>query len=132
MSESLEIGSCVKTVLGETAEVIKYLTEGKYSNIYIVDYKKQEKVLIWYKKEYLESKPEPEAFYQDINQNLDPERPAYASGHPLDITEYKKGETFGFIMNHRPDDHDELIKEMPYNCKAPEPAQTDDHDREDR
>ena len=109
MSELLKNGFWVKTISGETATVEKFLAEEDQYNSYIVDYKKQEKVLAWFKKEYLEVAPE--TLYENLKQDLDRKSSDSKALRLLDITEYKDG-SFGCITDHRPEDYDDLIKEM--------------------
>lgn len=67
MSELLENGFCVKTFLGGTVKVEKFLAEGGQGEVYLVDYNGQKKALKWYKKSSFGEKPT--AFYENIKQN---------------------------------------------------------------
>lgn len=51
MSEVLENGFRVKTLLGGIVKVEKFLAEGGQGGVYIADYNGQKKALKWYKKE---------------------------------------------------------------------------------
>lgn len=126
MSELLENGFWVKTVLGETATVEKFLADEKQYNSYSVDYKKQEKILIWFKKDYWEA--DLETLYDSLKQDMDRKSSDSKALRPLDITEYKDG-SFGYITDHRPEEYDDLIKEMLHYFETLVLNRDDNYDR---
>lgn len=105
MSEVLENGFCVKTLRGGTVKVEKFLAEGGQGGVYIVDCDGQKKALKWYKKGCLGKSPD--AFYENIKQNVKRGKPSDEFLWPLDITEWVDG-TFGYIMDLRPDGYSEI------------------------
>lgn len=109
MSEVLESDSRVKTLLGETVRVEKFLAEGGQGRVYIADYNDQKKALKWYKKGGLGENPM--AFYENIKQNVIKGAPSLEFLWPLDITEWVDG-TFGYIMDLRPDGYYEVTEYM--------------------
>lgn len=109
MSEILESGFRVKTLFGGTVKVEKYLAEGGQGRVYIVDYNGQKKALKWYKKDGLGANPN--AFYENIKQNVMRGSPSQEFLWPLDITEWVDG-TFGYVMDLRPEDYHEVTEFM--------------------
>ncbi len=109
MSEVLENGFRVKTLFGGTVKVEKFLAEGGQGGVYIADYNGQKKALKWYKKGSLGTNPN--AFYENIKQNVMRGIPSPEFLWPLDITEWVDG-TFGYIMDLRPDGYYEVTEFM--------------------
>jgi len=109
MSEVLENGFCVKTLLGGTVKVEKFLAEGGQGGVYIADYNGEKKALKWYKKGSLGGSPV--AFYENIKQNVMRGMPSPEFLWPLDITEWVDG-TFGYIMDLRPNGYYEVTEYM--------------------
>lgn len=109
MSEVLENGFRVKTLFGGTVKVEKFLAEGGQGGVYIADYNGQKKALKWYKKGSLGANPN--AFYENIKQNVMRGIPSPEFLWPLDITEWSDG-TFGYIMDLRPEGYYEVTEFM--------------------
>ena len=109
MSEVLENGFRVKTLFGGTVRVEKFLAEGGQGGVYIADYNGQKKALKWYKKGSLGANPN--AFYENIKQNVMRGIPSPEFLWPLDITEWVDG-TFGYIMDLRPEGYYEVTEFM--------------------
>lgn len=109
MSEVLENGFRVKTLFGGTVKVEKFLAEGGQGGVYIAEYNGQKKALKWYKKGSLGANPN--AFYENIKQNVMRGIPSPEFLWPLDITEWVDG-TFGYIMDLRPEGYYEVTEFM--------------------
>lgn len=110
MSERLENGYQVKTKIhGITLQVKKYLAEGGQGTVYIVDYNGEDKALKWYKKASLGSNPN--AFYDNIENNVIKKAPNADFLWPLDITEWSDG-SFGYVMDLRPKGYFEITDYM--------------------
>ncbi|MCI9537655.1 MAG: serine/threonine protein kinase [Eubacterium sp.] len=109
MSELLENGFCVKTFLGGTVKVEKFLAEGGQGEVYLVDYNGQKKALKWYKKSSFGEKPT--AFYENIKQNVMRGTPSPEFLWPLDITGWMD-DTFGYVMDLCPDGYYQVTEYM--------------------
>lgn len=109
MNKILKTGFRIKTLLGKTAEVEKFIDEEEQYTAYEVVYMNQAKVLIWFKNECWDA--EVSALYRDLVQNPSPKSSIFKALQTLDITEWKDG-TFGYIIDCPPQDYDELIKEI--------------------
>lgn len=109
MSDILEKGFRIRTLFGGTVKVEKSLGEGGQGRVYIVEYNGGKKALKWYKKTGLGSKPN--AFYENVKQNVMRGTPSPEFLWPLDITEWVDG-TFGYIMDLRPDHYYEVTEYM--------------------
>ena len=97
--ERLQVGYTIPTLFGGQAVVEKYLAEGGQGAVYVVNYKGEKKALKWYKKNALGKKPQ--AFYDNIKENILRQSPSSEFLWPLDISEWVGG-TFGYIMDLRP------------------------------
>ena len=109
MNERLENGFLVKTLFGGTVQVGQFLGEGGQGCVYTADYNGQKKALKWYKKSSLGANPD--AFYENIKQNVMRGAPSSEFLWPLDITEWSDG-TFGYIMDLRPEGFYEVTDYM--------------------
>ncbi len=109
MNKILKTGFRIKTLLGKTAEVEKFIDEEEQYTVYEVDYMKQVKNLIWLKKECLSS--ELYECHKELKQDPELVPLIIRAWQSLDITEWKDG-TFGYITNCPPQDYDDLIKEL--------------------
>lgn len=109
MSEGLQNGFCIKTKYGGTVTVKQYLDEGRQGWVYKVDYNGQEKALKWYKPSGLGTKPE--AFYENIDNNIKRGSPSPEFLWPLDITLWQDGD-FGYIMDLRKEGYYEITDFM--------------------
>lgn len=114
MDGSLSNGYTIKTLFGGTVTVEKYLAEGGQGEVYIVDYNGEKKALKWYKKTGLGKNPQ--AFYDNIKQNVMRGAPSQEFLWPLDITEWTDG-TFGYVMDLRPKDYYEVTDYMLCNVR---------------
>lgn len=109
MKEQLEEGFQVKTLFEGTVEIEKFLAQGGQGSVYIVNYNGEKKALKWYTEKGLGDNPN--AFYDNIKQNIMRGIPSKEFLWPLDITEWRDG-TFGYVMDLRPDDYYELTQFM--------------------
>lgn len=109
MADKLAPGFKVKTRLGGTVTVNKHLGEGGQGDVYAVDYNGKPMALKWYKPNGMGQKPQ--AFYDNIKNNVMRGAPSNEFLWPLDITEWKDG-TFGYIMGLRPDGYHEVTDFM--------------------
>lgn len=109
MSEPLKKGFTVKTLFGSEVKVEKFLAEGGQGGVYVALYKGQKKAFKWYKKDGLGNNPD--AFYDNIKQNVMRGAPSAEFLWPEDITEWKDG-TFGYIMDLRPEGYYEVTEYM--------------------
>jgi serine/threonine protein kinase len=84
------------------------LGEGRQGAVYRVDYDGQPKALKW----YTTAQKSPKKFYENLENNIKHGAPANAFLWPEGITEKpaKAGDTFGYIMNLRPDDYESFSK----------------------
>ena len=99
MDLELKKGFTIKTLFKGKVTVEKFLAEGGQGAVYAVDYNGEKKALKWYKKNSLGKNPN--AFYDNIKQNVMRGRPSPEFLWPLDMTEWVDG-TFGYIMDLRP------------------------------
>lgn len=102
-NENLQPGVKIPTIDGFEAEVVKYLGGGGQGDVYIVNYDGQQKALKWYK----ELGDDPEAFRDNLIQNVNNESPSEDFLWPLDVTEWQD-ETFGYIMDLKSEGYYEL------------------------
>ena len=108
MGEILEKGYQIKTLLGGQVTVEKFLAEGGQGRVYVVDYNGKKKALKWYKKSSLLN---PDAFYDNLKDNVMRGEPSAEFLWPQDVTEWEDG-TFGYIMDLRPEGYYELTDYM--------------------
>lgn len=109
MSEALQSGFQVKTLFGGVVRVNRALGEGGQGAVYLVDYNGEKKALKWFKQVGLGKKPE--AFYENIKQNIIRKTPSEEFLWPLDITEWAEG-SFGYVMDLKPDGYYEVTDFM--------------------
>lgn len=107
MSEILAVGTSLKTRSGVTITIRKLLGEGGQGWVYEVDYNGEYKALKWYKALGLGQNPQ--AFYDNIRQNIISGSPSREFLWPQDITEWSNG-TFGYVMDLRPENYYELTQ----------------------
>ena len=110
MEGGLKIGSILKTADGNTIKVLKELGEGGQGYVYLIDYKNTKKALKWYKMSALGDSPK--TFYDNLNDNKSKGTPSSEFLWPLDITNWKEGETFGYVMELIPEGFHELSEFM--------------------
>lgn len=109
MANKLVPGFKLKTRLGGIVTVVKHLGEGGQGDVYKVDYNGSPMALKWYKPNGMGQKPE--AFYENIRNNVMKGPPKEEFLWPLDITEWQNG-AFGYIMGLRPDGYHEVTDFM--------------------
>lgn len=109
MGEILENGFTIKTLFGGDVKVERFLAEGGQGRVYVAEYNGQKKALKWYKKGSLGAFPE--AFYENIKQNVMRGTPSPEFLWPLDITVWVE-DTFGYIMDLRPEGYYEVTEYM--------------------
>lgn len=109
MSERLNNGFQVKTLLGAMIQVKEFLAEGGQGAVYTAEYRGESKALKWYQKASLGKAPE--SFYENIKQNVMRGTPSPEFLWPIDITEWVDG-TFGYIMDLRPEGYYEITDYM--------------------
>lgn len=109
MSEKLSPGYQVKTALGSSVRVIAHLGEGGQGDVYKVEYNGQEMALKWYKPGGMGKKPQ--AFYDNVKQNVTKGAPSEEFLWPQDITEWQDG-SFGYVMGLRPEGYYEISEYM--------------------
>lgn len=101
-----EPGKVLKTNFGAPIEIIKHLGEGGQGDVYRVKYEGKDKALKWYKPKKLR---DPNAFYENLKNNVKKGSPDKAFLWPNAVTE-RTDESFGYIMDLKPDDYYELSK----------------------
>lgn len=116
MKEVLAAGFRIKTLFGGELKVEKFLAEGGQGSVYVANYNGQKKALKWYKKGSLGENPN--AFYENIKQNIMRGTPSPEFLWPLDITEWLDG-TFGYLMDLRPEGYYEVTEYMLCHVKFP-------------
>lgn len=109
MSGQLTSGTIIKSVSGVSIRMEKFLAEGGQGEVYVADYNGKKMALKWYKKSALGK--EPQAFYDNIKQNVWRGSPSKEFLWPVDITEWKDG-TFGYVMDLRPEGYYEISEFM--------------------
>jgi serine/threonine protein kinase len=109
MSDELERGFSMGTRLGGKVTVEEFLGEGGQGRVYKADYNGQKKALKWFKKSSLGK--DPNAFYENIKQNVMRGKPSDEFLWPIDITQWEDG-TFGYVMDLRPKGYYEITEFM--------------------
>lgn len=99
MNELLTNGSILHTCNGAAITIRRLLGEGGQGWVYEVDYNGERKALKWYKPIGLGGNPQ--AFYDNIQQNIMKGAPSQDFLWPQDITYWDNG-SFGYIMDLRP------------------------------
>lgn len=94
----LEQGQRINTILGETLTVGKFLGAGGQGSVFMADYAGQSVALKWYHQGIFRS---PEAFKDNLRQNVYRGEPAKEFLWPKDMTEDYQG-SFGYVMALRP------------------------------
>ena len=105
MANKLAPGSRIKTLLGGTVTVIEQLGEGGQGIVYRVDYNGSPMALKWYKPNGMGKNPQ--AFYENIKNNVMKGSPQEEFLWPQDITEWNDN-AFGYVMGLRPDGYHEV------------------------
>ena len=94
---SLKRGATLKTLEGESLQVVDILGEGGQGIIYRVRFRKEYYALKWYKK--IES----QRFYDNLKENVARGSPAPTFLWPLAVTEKDEKGGFGYVMQVKPD-----------------------------
>lgn len=102
-SKQLEPGTQIATKSGTKLSIIRFLGEGGQGSVYEVDYGGMRKALKWYK----DLGRDPEAFRQNLEENVAKGSPSPAFLWPEDVTVWKDG-TFGYVMALRPEGYHEM------------------------
>ena len=100
MAELLSPGQKIQTLFGGSICVKKFLAECGQWQVYIVDCNGKEKALKWYKTSSLGENPQ--AFYENIRENIAKGTPGPEFLWPQDITQWHDG-SFGYVMELRPE-----------------------------
>ena len=106
-----EPGKVLKTDLGAPIKIVEHLGEGGQGDVYRVEYQGEQKALKWYKPGILRNA---DAFYQNLSHNISKGSPDPTFLWPEAITERVEN-SFGYIMNLRPEGYYELSKIMASN-----------------
>ena len=97
----LKPNDSVMLTIGTSAKVIKELGRGGQGIVYLVDLAGQQMALKWY------HNPPSDAFYKNLEHNVNAKAPSDAFIWPEYLTEKQKG-SFGYIMRLRPSDYFEF------------------------
>lgn len=116
MNELLVNGSVLHTCNGAAVTIRRLLGEGGQGWVYEVDYNGEAKALKWYKPTGLGQNPQ--AFYENIQQNVLKGAPSKEFLWPQDITGWQDG-SFGYIMDLRPAGYYELTQFLLCKIKFP-------------
>lgn len=100
--QEFQRGQEIRTVSGDTLEVIQKLGEGGQGIVYKVNYCGKELALKWY---FVKKLKDPQAFYENIQNNIQNGSPTEAFLWPIEITEYYDDGGFGYLMELRPADY---------------------------
>ena len=99
-------GTFLKTKCGEPVKVISYIAGGGQGDVYLVEYRKQKKALKWYKN----VGNDPKSFYKNLKQNIQEGAPAPCFLWPEALVTTETDRGFGYIMDLRPAEFQELSK----------------------
>ena len=116
MSEELQKGTRLQTVLGEELIVETRLGEGGQGTVYKVSCNGESRALKWYKPSSLGR--DRKAFYENIKNNVVKKSPSPEFLWPLDITNWE-GDTFGYVMDHVPHGYYEVSEYLLRNVQMP-------------
>lgn len=103
MSE-LSIGTVVRLKNGKTCRVKKELGRGGQGIVYLVDYGSKDYALKWY---IAPSIIKSDAFYDNLNKNVNAGAPAPNFVWPLAITE-RQHDSYGYVMDLRPKGYEDM------------------------
>lgn len=104
----LEKGFTVTSKFGATIKILDIFGEGGQGIVYKVLYKDEIKALKMYKISSLGSNPQ--AFYENIKNNILKGSPSPMYLWPLDMVDWQKDGSFGYVMDVRPQGYYELGK----------------------
>lgn len=97
-----QAGQRLRTVSGDDFEIIQKLGEGGQGIVYKVNYNGRTLALKWY---FVKKMKDPQAFYENIQNNILKGAPTEAFLWPLEITEYYDDGSFGYLMELRPPEY---------------------------
>lgn len=112
---TLENGDVVRMRLGGTCQVCRKLGEGGQGVVYEVDYNGKKMALKWYFGEKLKNA---QAFYQNLEDNIEKGAPNEAFLWPQELTEQQEG-SFGYVMELRPPQYEDFQKFLLAKVKFP-------------
>ena len=95
-------GQRLRTVSGDELEIIQKLGEGGHGVVYKVNYNGRTLALKWY---FVRKMKDPQAFYENIQNNILKGAPTEAFLWPLEITECYDDGSFGYLMELRPPEY---------------------------
>ena len=98
----LKKNSTVKTILGESVQVINKLGEGGQGIVYEVKWRGGNYALKWYHKGVGKNA---DKFYKNLKQNVEKGAPAPTFLWPLAITDKDENGCFGYVMKLRPKEY---------------------------
>ena len=104
MTEELEIGARVSTVLGREALVLRFIGRGGQGSVYEVAYAGSRKALKWYHDGAIRR---PREFIRNLRRNIENGAPTDEFLWPLDLTDSYGGQ-FGYVMDLRPQGYVEV------------------------
>lgn len=96
-----QAGQKIRVASGSDLEIIQKLGAGGQGTVYRVSYNGKEYALKWY---FINKMKNPQAFYENIQNNIRKGAPTDAFLWPLEITEYFEG-SFGYLMELRPGEY---------------------------
>jgi len=102
---NLKSGDRVKIKNGGEAKILSEFGSGGQGTVYKVSYEGVEYALKWYHPGVFKGKEN--AFYQNLENNLDKGAPTKAFLWPIAVTEVQNG-SFGYLMDIRPSGFEEL------------------------
>lgn len=116
MSNELQDGYHIKTILGSEIIVGQRLGGGGQGDVYMVSYNGQNKALKWYKLSGMGRNKQ--AFYDNIKSNVMKGSPSPEFLWPIDVTEWEN-ETFGYVMDLVPNGYYEVSEYLLRNVNMP-------------
>lgn len=111
--EQLKRGTRIKTSVGQTAVVEKLLASGGQGDVYVVSIGGSKKAMKWYKPTSIDA---PKPFFDNLVKNAAKGSPNDSFLWPLAVAG-PAYDSFGYIMNLRPEEYAELADYMVGNVK---------------
>ena len=111
MDGTITVETKINTTSNDVLTVKEFLAEGDESELYKVTYQGEEKALKWYKKSFLYSNKDIQAFYENLKTNINNGKPSNEFLWPIALTEFD-GDTFGYIMDIIPSEYRTLSEFM--------------------
>ena len=106
MSE-LKMGDRVRILNGGECKVLAKLGEGGQGIVYKVSYEGKEMALKWY---FIEKMKNPKQFYSNLQRNIEQGAPTDSFLWPQELSEYSQGESFGYLMELRPQQYEDFSR----------------------